>query len=62
MEPEVSVIQINDAKTHISFQVVFKGSDKLSVKFEFNTQTDTAEEVVHEMVLDTKNIDSLMCG
>ena len=55
VEPEVAVIQLNDAKTQISFQVVFKGTDKLSVKFEFNTQTDTAEEVVHEMVPHSKS-------
>jgi len=31
-------------------QVIFKGADQLSVKFEFNTDTDTAEDVVSEMV------------
>jgi len=31
-------------------QVIFKGTDQLSVKFEFNTDTDTAEDVVSEMV------------
>jgi len=31
-------------------QVVFKGMDRLSVKFEFNVETDTAEDVVTEMV------------
>lgn len=30
--------------------MVFKGSDKLSVKFEFNTQEDTPQEVVAEMI------------
>jgi len=32
-------------------QVVFKGMDRLSVKFEFNVDTDTAEDVVTEMVI-----------
>ncbi len=31
-------------------QVVFKGMDRMSVKFEFNLDTDTAEEVVNEMI------------
>ena len=37
-------------KSNLTMQVVFKGMDRLSVKFEFNTDADTAEEVVHEMV------------
>jgi WNK lysine deficient protein kinase len=31
-------------------QVVSKGHEHLSVKFDFNVDTDTAEEVVNEMV------------
>lgn len=52
MEPEVVVLTTNEAKNHLTLQVVFKGMDKLSVKFEFNADTDTAEEVVNEMVSD----------
>ena len=37
-------------KVNLSLQLVFKGMDKLSVKFNFNIVKDTAEEVVGEMV------------
>lgn len=47
-EPEVSLLSVD--KLQLNFQVVFKGSDKLSVKFEFNVESDTAEQVVKEMV------------
>ncbi|KAF9175052.1 ATP binding [Mortierella sp. AD011] len=50
VEPEVVVLTTNEAKDHLTLQVVFKGMDKLSVKFEFNTGTDTAEDVVNEMI------------
>ncbi|KAG0026116.1 ATP binding [Podila clonocystis] len=50
VEPEVVVLSTNEAKNHLTLQVVFKGMDKLSVKFEFNADTDTAEEVVNEMI------------
>ncbi|KAF9271554.1 signal transducing kinase of the PAK, partial [Mortierella alpina] len=49
VEPEVVVLSTDEQKTHLVLQVVFKGMDKLSVKFEFNVDTDTAEEVVNEM-------------
>lgn len=39
-----------ESKNHLFLQVVFRGTDKLSVKFEFNVETDTAEEVVKEMI------------
>ncbi|KAF9363102.1 ATP binding [Mortierella sp. NVP85] len=50
VEPEVVVLTTNEAKNNLMLQVVFKGTDKLSVKFGFNTDTDTAEEVVNEMI------------
>ncbi|KAF9571360.1 hypothetical protein EC968_000676 [Mortierella alpina] len=50
VEPEVVVLSTDEQKTHLVLQVVFKGMDKLSVKFEFNVDTDTAEEVVNEMI------------
>ncbi|KAI1319687.1 signal transducing kinase of the PAK [Mortierella claussenii] len=50
VEPEVVVLSTNEAKNHLTLQVAFKGMDKLSVKFEFNADTDTAEEVVNEMI------------
>ncbi|KAI7828706.1 kinase-like domain-containing protein [Gamsiella multidivaricata] len=50
LEPEVVVRAANEALDHLTLQVVFKGMDRLSVKFEFNTNTDTAEEVVNEMI------------
>ncbi|KAI7904326.1 kinase-like domain-containing protein [Cokeromyces recurvatus] len=50
IEPDVVLLENDPLHTIITLQVVFKGSDKLSVKFEFNTQEDTAEEVVAEMI------------
>lgn len=50
VEPDVVLLENDPLHTIVTLQVVFKGSDKLSVKFEFNTQEDTAEEVVAEMI------------
>ncbi|KAI8051386.1 kinase-like domain-containing protein [Gilbertella persicaria] len=50
VEPDVVILENDPLHTIVTLQVVFKGSDKLSVKFEFNTQEDTAEEVVAEMI------------
>ena len=44
------LLSVSDDKNHFSMQVVFKGMDKLSVKFEYNADTDTAVEVVNEMI------------
>ncbi|ORX79090.1 kinase-like protein [Anaeromyces robustus] len=49
-EPEVLLLSSNETKNHLTMQVIFKGADQLSVKFEFNTDTDTAEDVVSEMI------------
>jgi len=49
-EPEVLLLSTNEQKNHLTMQVVFKGMDRLSVKFEFNVDTDTAEDVVNEMI------------
>jgi len=49
-EPEVLLLSSNETKNHLTMQVIFKGTDQLSVKFEFNTDTDTAEDVVSEMI------------
>jgi len=50
VEPEVVLMTADETKTQLTLQVVFKGMDKLSVKFEFNVEKDTAEEVVNEMI------------
>ena len=49
-DPDVSLICVDETKTKLTFQVVFKGSDKQTVKFDFNTEKDTAENVVNEMI------------
>ncbi|KAI0225231.1 hypothetical protein L0F63_003273 [Massospora cicadina] len=49
VDPEVILLSV-ESKNHLFLQVVFHGTDKLSVKFEFNVETDTAEEVVKEMI------------
>ncbi|KAI8929859.1 kinase-like domain-containing protein [Entophlyctis helioformis] len=51
VEPEVVLVSA-DSKPLLVMQVVFKGMDRLSVKFEFNVDTDTAEAVVNEMILE----------
>ena len=50
IEPEVVLLSTDENKTNLTMQVVFKGMDRLSVKFGFNADTDTAEEVVNEMI------------
>lgn len=50
VEPEVVLLTQDDSMKQLTLQVVFKGMDKLSVKFEFNIDTDTAEDVVAEMI------------
>ncbi|KAI8989345.1 kinase-like domain-containing protein [Pilobolus umbonatus] len=50
VEPEVVLLATDMTKKQLTLQVVFKGMDKLSVKFEFNSDTDTAEDVVAEMI------------
>lgn len=49
-EPEVFLISTNEHKTRLKLQVLFKGLDKHTIKFEYNRETDTAEEVVREMI------------
>ncbi|KAI7860537.1 kinase-like domain-containing protein [Circinella umbellata] len=50
VEPEVVLLATDDSNVHLTLQVVFKGVDKRSVKFDFNVDSDTAAEVVHEMI------------
>lgn len=49
-DPDVSLLCVDDTKSKLTIQVVFKGSDKQTVKFDFNTERDTAENVVNEMI------------
>eukprot|EP00158_Paraphelidium_tribonemae_P004637 Partr_v1_DN26885_c0_g1_i2_m40262 putative WNK lysine deficient protein kinase len=50
VEPEVQLLVVDEAKGDLAMQVAFKGMDKLSVKFDFNIDHDTAEDVVSEMI------------
>lgn len=50
VEPEVVLLSTDESSTLLHMQVVFKGMDKMSVKFDYNMDTDTAREVVEEMV------------
>ncbi|KAL0094715.1 putative serine/threonine-specific protein kinase pkpA Phycomyces blakesleeanus [Phycomyces blakesleeanus] len=50
VEPDVVLLAADPTNVHLTLQVVFKGMDKLSVKFDFNVETDTAEQVVKEMI------------
>lgn len=49
-DPDVSLLSVDEGRTKLTFQVVFKGTDKQTVKFDFNTEKDTAENVVNEMI------------
>jgi WNK lysine deficient protein kinase len=50
VEPDVVLMAADPDNVQLTLQVVFKGMDKLSVKFDFNVETDTAEQVVREMI------------
>ncbi|KAF7723926.1 ATP binding [Apophysomyces ossiformis] len=50
VEPEVVILATDPTHVYLTLQVVFKGMDKLSVKFDFNVEADTAEQVVREMI------------
>ncbi|KAI8885207.1 kinase-like protein [Backusella circina FSU 941] len=50
VEPDVVLLTADPDNVLLTLQVVFKGMDKLSVKFDFNVESDTAEEVVREMI------------
>ena len=49
-DPDVSVLSFDESKTKLTLQVMFKGTDKHTIKFDFDTESDTAETVVKEMV------------
>lgn len=49
-DPEVILTSTDDKKTKLGLQVVFKGVDKHCIKFDFDVEKDTAEDVVREMI------------
>ncbi|KAI8842104.1 kinase-like domain-containing protein [Chytridium lagenaria] len=50
-DPEVLLVSRDGFdQSHLVLQVTFNGTDKLSVRFDFQNDTDTAEEVVNEMI------------
>jgi WNK lysine deficient protein kinase len=49
-EPEVILVSAAENKTKLKLQVLFKGQEKHSIKFEYNRDMDTAEDVVKEMI------------
>jgi WNK lysine deficient protein kinase len=55
VEPDVVLLTTDPTHVYLTLQVVFKGMDKLSVKFDFNVENDTAEQVVREMASTTTN-------
>lgn len=51
VEPEVTLLSMSEENAkQLTLQVVFRGTDKMSVKFDFNMETDTADDVVKEMI------------
>ncbi|KAI7863441.1 kinase-like domain-containing protein [Spinellus fusiger] len=50
VDPDVVLLAADPTNVYLTLQVVFKGMDKLSVKFDFNVESDTAEQVVKEMI------------
>lgn len=49
-DPEVILLSVDELRGVLNMQVVFRGLDRLSVKFEFNIDSDTSEDVVNEMI------------
>ena len=49
-DPDVALLSVDDAKSKLTMQVIFKGSEKQSIKFDFKMHLDTPEIVVQEMV------------
>jgi serine/threonine protein kinase len=49
-DPDVMLLSSDEQKSKLTLQVVFKGTEKQSIKFDFRTQNDTPEIVVQEMV------------
>lgn len=49
-DPEVILLSADEKRTRLVLQVTFKGHDKPTIKFDFNVDNDTAEEVVREMI------------
>lgn len=49
-DPEVILLSVDELRGVLNMQVVFRGLDRLSVKFEFNMDSDTSEDVVNEMI------------
>lgn len=49
-DPEVILLSCDEKRTRLVLQVMFKSHDKPTIKFDFNTEADTAEEVVREMI------------
>lgn len=49
-DPEVILLSCDEKRTRLVLQVTFKSMDKPTIKFDFNVESDTAEEVVKEMI------------
>ncbi len=49
-DPEVILLSCDEKKTRLVLQVMFKSHDKPTIKFDYNVESDTAEEVVREMI------------
>ncbi|KAG4099746.1 hypothetical protein H8356DRAFT_1330419 [Neocallimastix lanati (nom. inval.)] len=49
-EPEVLLLSVNERKNYHTMKIVLKKMDRLSVKVEFDNDTDTTEDVVNEMI------------
>ncbi|OIR58096.1 MAG: WNK protein kinase [Amphiamblys sp. WSBS2006] len=53
-EVSLSVLDISEDRKTLTFKMLFKGQGKNTVRFHFNTDTDTPEHVVEEMI--TENL------
>lgn len=49
-DPEVVLLSADEKRSRLILQVMFKSQDKPTIKFDFNTEADTAEDVVREMI------------
>lgn len=57
-DPELSVLSVDESRTRVALQLSYRGADRQTIKFDFNTASDTAERVVKEMVLGLLLIDN----
>lgn len=49
-EPDVLLLSVGENRTNLTMQLAYKSQSNNNVKFDYNVETDTAENVVREMI------------